>query len=86
MILSKSHLKYISQKEYEPNAADLNMTNGSCPAGFTSVNTTTGHECLKMIEGRETRTSFLETRRYAAMLGATRRRYFLSPKRFDLGI
>lgn len=44
---------------------------GSCEAGFTSVSTTTGHECLQLKEGMETVASRVETRRYAAMKGAT---------------
>ncbi len=44
---------------------------GSCPAGFTSINTTRGHECLKVKPGMEKAASRLETRRYAAIVGAT---------------
>lgn len=43
----------------------------SCKDGFTSINTTTGHECLKIKDGMEQVASRLETRRYAAMKGAT---------------
>ncbi|WOE69395.1 PhoX family protein [Hydrogenimonas thermophila] len=50
--------------------ADANE-DGSCPTGFTSINTTTGHECLKVKSGKEKEAAFLESRRYAAMLGAT---------------
>ena len=53
----------------EPNA------DGTCPAGFTSINAYNGddaaHECLKLKPGMEKIASRLETRRYAAMLGAT---------------
>jgi secreted PhoX family phosphatase len=49
----------------EPNA------DGSCPAGFTSIHPGTGHECLKVKEGMETAAAFLESRRYAALKGAT---------------
>ncbi len=42
-----------------------------CPTGFTSINTTAGHECLKVKDGKELMASRLETRRYAAILGAT---------------
>jgi len=42
-----------------------------CPTGFTSVNTSTGQECLKVKEGQELAASRLETRRYAAMKGVT---------------
>lgn len=44
---------------------------GMCPAEFTSINTTTGHECLQVKPGMEQAAAFLETRRYAALLGAT---------------
>lgn len=43
----------------------------TCPEGYTSINTTAGHECLAVKEGMETAAAFLETRRYAAMMGAT---------------
>jgi secreted PhoX family phosphatase len=43
----------------------------SCAAGFTSINTSAGHECLKVKDGMEVAASRLETRRYAAMMGAT---------------
>ncbi|WP_428738977.1 PhoX family protein [Sulfurimonas sp.] len=43
-----------------------------CPTeGFTAVNTAMGAECLKVKTGQETAAAFLETRRYAAVLGAT---------------
>ncbi|ANB33304.1 secreted PhoX family phosphatase [Rhodovulum sulfidophilum] len=44
---------------------------GTCGEGFTSINTTSGHECLKIRDGMELAASRLETRRYAAMMGAT---------------
>lgn len=44
----------------------------TCPAGFSSINTEdSGHECLRVKSGMEKIASRLETRRYAAMLGAT---------------
>ena len=46
-------------------------TDGTCPSGFTSVNTSAYHECLKIKTGMEKAASRLETRRYAAMMGAT---------------
>lgn len=42
-----------------------------CGTGFTPVNTTFGVECLKVKTGMETYASRLETRRYAAIQGAT---------------
>ncbi|WP_373501255.1 PhoX family phosphatase [Desulfococcus sp.] len=50
--------------------ADANE-DGSCPVGFTSVNTTDGLECLRVKEGMDILASRLETRRYAALMGAT---------------
>jgi len=45
---------------------------GVCPSGFTSINQNgVGQECLKLKPGMEKVASRLETRRYAAMMGAT---------------
>jgi secreted PhoX family phosphatase len=44
---------------------------GSCAEGFTSTNTTDGLECLALKKDMELLASRLETRRYAALLGAT---------------
>ena len=44
---------------------------GACPATFTSINTTRGHECLKVKAGMEKAASRMETRRYAAILQGT---------------
>ncbi|MDY6815578.1 MAG: DUF839 domain-containing protein [Pseudomonadota bacterium] len=45
---------------------------GTCSDGFTSINANgVGEECLKLKPGMETAASRLETRRYAAYLGAT---------------
>ena len=45
---------------------------GECTSvGFKSVNATPGHECLKLKDGMEFAASRLETRRYAAYMGAT---------------
>ncbi|MCB1764830.1 MAG: DUF839 domain-containing protein [Candidatus Competibacteraceae bacterium] len=51
---------------------------GACPTGFTSVNHgheategNTYHECLQLKSGMEKAATFLETRRYAAMMGVT---------------
>ncbi|WP_430460102.1 alkaline phosphatase PhoX [Thalassolituus sp. LLYu03] len=47
-------------------------TDGVCPTGYTSINANgIGQECLKLKTGMEKAASRLETRRYAAMLGAT---------------
>lgn len=44
---------------------------GVCDAGFSSVNTTFGHECLRLKKGMQTLASRLESRRFAAIKGAT---------------
>jgi secreted PhoX family phosphatase len=47
---------------------------GVCPAGFTSINcghSGANHQCLKVKPGQDKAAAFLETRRYAAMMGAT---------------
>lgn len=51
--------------------ADANDDN-SCPDGFTSINAGgNGQECLQVKPGMEKAASRMETRRYAAMMGAT---------------
>ena len=49
--------------------------NGACTAGYTSINAahndTYGQECLQLKSGMEKAAAFLETRRYAAYVGAT---------------
>jgi len=52
---------------------DVAQTNedNTCPSGFTSVNTSAYQECLKVKTGKETAAAYLETRRYAALKGAT---------------
>ncbi|WP_345976498.1 alkaline phosphatase PhoX [Sulfurimonas sp. HSL3-7] len=59
----------------EPKFSDIftigTVSNSSCDTGFTYVNTAMGEECLQLNAGKETEAAFLETRRYAAMLGAT---------------
>ncbi len=52
-------------------AAKGDKKTGSCPEGFTSINTTDGFECLKLKPGMEEIASRVETRRYAAYRGAT---------------
>jgi uncharacterized protein len=44
---------------------------GSCPTGYGSINTSAGHECLTIKPGMEKIASRLETRRYAALMGAS---------------
>jgi hypothetical protein len=44
---------------------------GTCQSGYTSVNTSAGHECLAVKTGKEQAAAFLETRRYSAIKGAT---------------
>jgi secreted PhoX family phosphatase len=50
---------------------ETGKTEGRCKEGFTSVNTQRGFECLKVREGMHKAAAFLETRRYAGILGAT---------------
>jgi hypothetical protein len=46
--------------------------NGQCEAGYTRIRAgSTADECLKVKAGREKAAAFLETRRYAALKGAT---------------
>ncbi len=52
--------------ERSPLAGD-----GHCPDGFTPVNTRFGAECLKLRPGQERLASRLESRRFAALRGAT---------------
>lgn len=58
-----------------PTFADIfdsvSPSNGVCDSGFTSVNTSVGQECLKVKTGMDKTASRLETRRYAAIKGAT---------------
>ena len=63
-----SKVKFTDIFESETANAD-----GTCPTtGFTSVNTGSGGlECLKLKDGMEKVASRLETRRYAALMGAT---------------
>jgi secreted PhoX family phosphatase len=44
---------------------------GTCPDGFTAINTEDGAECLKLKPGMELAASRMETRRYASYMGAT---------------
>jgi len=59
----------------EPKFSDIftagTVTADTCDIGFTFINTAMGKECLQLNPGKETEAAFLETRRYAAMLGAT---------------
>jgi len=59
----------------EPKFSDIfetgTVTADACDAGFSFVHTAAGKECLKVKTGKETEAAFLETRRYAATLGAT---------------
>ncbi|MDY0147442.1 MAG: DUF839 domain-containing protein [Halothiobacillus sp.] len=53
------------------NTADPDATTNACPTGFSSINTEAGLECLQIKSGMDVIASRLETRRYAAMMGAT---------------
>jgi secreted PhoX family phosphatase len=50
---------------------DAVQAGDTCNSGFTFINTATGKECLQLNSEKEKEAAFLETRRYAAMLGAT---------------
>ncbi len=52
--------------ETAPPAAD-----GRCPKDYNAINTRFGAECLRLKPGREVLASRLESRRYAALRGAT---------------
>jgi len=53
------------------STADV-QENGECPPSFTSVNQGgDGQECLALVDGAGDLAAYLETRRYAAYLGAT---------------
>jgi uncharacterized protein len=47
------------------------VTDGTCPSGFTAINASPGVECLQIKTGMEKTAAYLETRRYAAIKGAT---------------
>ncbi|MDM5271686.1 DUF839 domain-containing protein [Sulfurovum sp. zt1-1] len=56
------------------NTSDYNTTANpetGCAAGFTHTFTAAGDECLNVVAGQEKAAAFMETRRYAALLGAT---------------
>ena len=59
----------------EPKFSDIfdatDEVNNTCLSGYTFINTSTGKECLKVKSGMEKTAAFLETRRYAALKGAT---------------
>ncbi|QCT93756.1 DUF839 domain-containing protein [Caminibacter mediatlanticus TB-2] len=62
----------VNEKPLFTDIFDVAKPNGAtCPAGFTSINTRTGHECLRVKPKMEKAAAFLETRRYAAIKGAT---------------
>lgn len=61
----------ITFDEIFEKAQPLPGEQAECPVGFSSINTSTGPECLRLRPGMATAASRLETRRYAAMLGGT---------------
>jgi len=50
---------------------ETGKSEGACKSGFTSINTERGFECLKVKQGMQKAAAYLESRRYAAMMGAT---------------
>lgn len=67
----KGGIKFSDIFEYVDPDMDANADSQGCPSDYTSINTQRGHECLKLKEGMGIMAGRLETRRYAAMLGAT---------------
>lgn len=78
------NLGHAKNEEIEQKLKDMSYTfddmwktaktdkNGNCPAEFTSTNSgDTGHLCVRLIESEAKYASRLETRLYAAYLGAT---------------
>lgn len=55
----------------EPVLGKTGKESAVCPDGYRSVNTEVGHECLRLQKGQDMLAAALETRRYAAYLGAT---------------
>lgn len=45
--------------------------NGACEAGYKAIYEDSTFECVKLVAGKEKAAAFLETRKYAAYLGAT---------------
>lgn len=72
-------LHYLGGDSYDGNKLTFNdifdaediRDNGTCAASYTAINTSAGAECLKVKPGMEKAASRLETRRFAAMMGAT---------------
>ncbi|TLP39167.1 alkaline phosphatase PhoX [Arcobacter arenosus] len=56
---------------FEDIFSSVTPDGATCPSGFTSINTTAGHECLKVKPGMGIIASRLESRRFAALRGAT---------------
>lgn len=62
----------VDEKPLFNDIFDSVKPNGAkCQAGFTSINTNRGHECLRVKPGMEKAAALLESRRYAAVKGAT---------------
>ncbi len=68
-----SDIKNIVSKKvrFEDIFTSAKPKEGSCPSGFGSINTSWGHECLRVNTGMAMVASRLETRRFAALKGAT---------------
>ncbi|MBX3206538.1 MAG: DUF839 domain-containing protein [Labilithrix sp.] len=62
-------IQFSSIFEREDQLADGTCANAA--SGFRAINTDTGRECLKLKTGQELAASRLESRRYAAYVGAT---------------
>ena len=57
--------------EAEPLVDADGVQTGECPDTFRAINTSSGFECLSLVAGQDIAASRLETRRYAAYMGAT---------------
>ncbi|PHR65211.1 alkaline phosphatase PhoX [Alcanivorax sp.] len=72
---SNSDIEALFASPDEPSFDDLfetaAMTGEDCPDGFTATASNGNKECLKVKPGMELAASRLETRRYAALMGAT---------------
>ncbi len=67
--LIDANIQFSQIFETEPQQADGTCANAA--TGFRAINTDTGRECLRLKAGQELAASRLESRRYAAYLGAT---------------
>lgn len=71
-LTGKARVTFADLFEKQPKGDSEGSGTGRCGEGFTSINAYNAkHECLRLRPGMEKAASRLETRRYAALLGAT---------------